>query len=747
MRFTRSAIFLVAGAVASLASGAALAAPQAALARGLSQLVTAYETGDPRLGHELSKHITNRVGDPLVLVHLEAGANIDTVLKNLSAAGFRLKTKSSINPSLVEGYLPLAHAHLAAAVAGVRSMHATQRPVKLAGSVQSQAVALQKADIAQANGWDGTGMKLGVLSDSYDTCSDCTTHAADDIASGDLPAGGVTVLEDSANGTDEGRAMLQLAHDIAPGAALAFATADDGELGFAENILALRSNFGADVIVDDVYYYDEPMYSDGIIAQAVNLAVQGGAAYFSSAGNNGLEAYEGTYNPIPYAKAQKLFAKGKSTVHLEQIPAAIRPQSVHNFQNPDGSISITQRYTTAGDNVIDFQWDEPFFLGKVKTDFNIYVFDSNGNWMDPASPDFPGFYTTDDNTVTDEPIELAELLPFPNEIHGGANASDYQIVIGNMNGGPATRIKFLTANGLGVMERQGAPSSFGHSSAALAQSVGAVYYGIPNFPEDFSSPGPVTVLFDVTGKRLKRPDVRQVPQLVAADGVDTTFFGFDADGNGLPNFFGTSAAAPDAAANALLTLQAAGGPGSLKPAKLYQRMQNTATPMPLPNDRSFAAASAGPVLLMMSGSDWTRHDRYFSLSVDGSSRHNVASITFDATPTGLTWSTNPNRFNIGESNGVQDANITRTVAGQVFTLAFAPTTFGPGGAFTWGMSVFAPIQGSTQEDPDRFRGMTMTVVMDNGRTYKGTVYAGEPEYPNNFTGAGLVNAAKSTRSH
>ena len=72
------------------------------------------------------------------------------------------------------------------------------------------------------------------------------------------------------------------------------------------------------------------MYSDGILAQAVNIVSQSGAAYFSSALNNGAESYEAVYNALSFDKAQKLSGKGIGNIHLETIPR--RPASAERAQ-------------------------------------------------------------------------------------------------------------------------------------------------------------------------------------------------------------------------------------------------------------------------------------------------------------------------------------------------------------------------------------------------------------------------------
>jgi len=105
--------------------------------------------------------------------------------------------------------------------------------------------------------------------------------------------------------------------------------------------------------------------------------------------------------------------------------------------------------------------------------------------------------------------------------------------------------------------------------------------------ENFSSQGGAPILFDKTGTRLATPTLRQKPNFVAPDGGNDTFLGFKdtgdkstvaqcANNTNFPNFFGTSAAAPHAAAIAALMLQA---DSTLTPAQIYGALQSTALPM------------------------------------------------------------------------------------------------------------------------------------------------------------------------
>jgi hypothetical protein len=505
-----------------------------------------------------------RVVEERVIIKAVADGDVDTLKAALSALGMQ---NAAVFGRVISGELPIP---AIPALDGIGSLRFA-RPslaIRHTGSVTSQGDRAMRADVGRsAFGVTGAGVQVGVLSDSFD----CRGGASSDVASDDLsPVTVVQEISKCADGSDEGRAMLQIVHDVAPGAGLSFASASNGEASFALNILALKAN-GANVIVDDVFYLDEPMFQDGIIAQAVDTVVGQGAAYFSAAGNEARQSYESVF------RAGASFKEGA----FPSAPGAppFGGGTAHNFA-PSGPADHMQRITIlAGRTVIvTFQWDSPSFSSGgagSPNDVDIYLLNAAGDTVVAGSID---------GNVGGDPVEI---FAFTNT---GATA-DFNVMILLFEGPAPGVVKYvhLSPGGrpaLTIQEFDTASSTvFGHANAAGAEAVGAAAwfetpaFGVsPPLLEPFSSAGGTPIFFDKAGARLGSSIVRQKPEIVAPDGGNTTFFGSDIpeDPDSFPNFFGTSAAAPHAAAVAALLLHKQPG---LSPAAIYSALERTALDM------------------------------------------------------------------------------------------------------------------------------------------------------------------------
>lgn len=407
------------------------------------------------------------------------------------------------------------------------------------GSVTSQGVQTMRVDMARDRfRVDGTGMTIGVISDSFNKLG----GAKKDSASGDLPAN-VSILKDlKSGGTDEGRAMMQIIHDVAPGAKLLFRTGSQDQADFAQGIQELV-NAGADIIVDDLAYPNEPMFQDGPVAQAVNQAVAKGVAYFTAAGNSARDSYES-----PFRSAG--FSAGYGELHdFDAGPGVDFFQSV---TIPVSQVSFS----------IALQWDSP--LGHSPNDLDLYLF----NQTNPKPLAQSAF-----SNLGGDPIEV---LSFLND--GSYGSNEFNLLIAKREGPAPGRMKYIALDNQAFQINEystNSPTVFGHKNAAGVAAVGAVPYFNPTRLETFSSLGGTPILFDQVGNRLSQPEERLQPRFVAPDNINTTFFGRDIpqDADRFPNFPGTSAAAPHAAAVAALMLQAN---AQLRPTDIYQALEHTA---------------------------------------------------------------------------------------------------------------------------------------------------------------------------
>jgi subtilisin family serine protease len=337
------------------------------------------------------------------------------------------------------------------------------------------------------------------------------------------------------------------------------------------------------VIVDDVAYYAEPFFQDGPVAVAVDEVTAAGATYFSAAGNDNLFDAEG--NSISSWETPEFRDAAACPTPL----AALSLEHCLDFDPSAGEDNTLGITVAAGATLrLDFQWAEPW--QGVETDLDAYLLDAAGaSILTSGTADNPGssqkpfeFLTWTNQTGTAQQVQLAVQNCFGTGCNTGASASTApRLKVALMqNGGGVTALEYPESSAGDVV----GPAIFGHSAASGAISTGAIRFNEPTSPADadpeyFSSRGPVTHLFGpvdgvAPAAPLAEPESISKPDLIATDGGINTFFGSAVSGG--YRFYGTSAAAPHAAAVAALILD--GNPAAAA-AEVRAALTETALPV------------------------------------------------------------------------------------------------------------------------------------------------------------------------
>ncbi len=509
-----------------------------------------------------------------VIIEADNGTDMSAFQSVLQKNGL---SDLSVYQNMVGGYIDIAQLSNLEGIAPLRYVHPASKAIRRSGNALSQADKAARADIARRlYKVNGKGVKIGLLSDSYDAYGE----AALGVRTGELPGidnpngftKPVVVLKDynSPYAIDEGRALAEVVHDIAPGAELYYYTGYIDQVDFAAGIEKL-ANAGCKVIVDDVAYFEEPFFQDGIVNQAITKVKNKGVTYVTACGNSGSVGYEKNFKGVSGKY------NGASVVY-------------HNFSSDNSRPNIALTFTLPAFFVTNMvlQWDEPFYAtnrGGAKSDYDLMltVTDSTGTTS----------FIDDANNIGGSPYSFVGLF----------NSSPQPITINlyvmRKAGSPAARfIKIVDMTGGAVFlpgeTTQGinAGTVVGHSNSNDAISVGSAYYrktqmfgAVKDSVQRYSARGNTKILFTTDGRPGTQERLK--PDIVAADGANTSFFGFDYDGDGYPNFAGTSAAAPVVGAIAALAIEASKCAGTIPPDLMKMVMQRSANDMDDPATTGF----------------------------------------------------------------------------------------------------------------------------------------------------------------
>lgn len=504
-----------------------------------------------------------------VAVDAIASESSATLFEDLKALGLRHGARAG---RLVSGQLPIEALPDAAQRSTLQFLRASLARRSVGDVTTEGDVAMHADDARDAENVDGTGMTVGVISDTYNqTIDPGFDDADDDIDSGDLPASRkIQILDDPSVGNpkDEGRAMMQVIRDVAPNARQAFHSGFPGRASMVEAIRRL-ADAGCDVLVDDLRFAGQPFFQDGPVAQVADSVVAEGIPFFSAAGNEGQQSYSSVFRDVEVGEEDRIF---------------------HDFHPGEGAPDVYQAlHLPVGQSVlINLQWTDPYAsAGRTGADSDLDVYfvnDTLGVEQVSRAPN-----------VRNDPIEVPL---FENDGTVDANRDGeadtvFFLAIELVEGSVPERIKYIYGDSADILEYDTkSPTSYGHPNAEKVAAVGAASfretpaYGTrPPEVEPFSSEGGVPIYFNRDGGRLITPEVRARPDFVAPDQADNTFFGTeDVDEDGFLNFAGTSAAAPHAAGVAALMLDK--NPG-LDPPEIYSNLEESAIDMDDPATQSF----------------------------------------------------------------------------------------------------------------------------------------------------------------
>ncbi|WOQ69319.1 S8 family serine peptidase [Microbacterium limosum] len=424
-------------------------------------------------------------------------------------------------------------------------------------AIPSESDAPLSADLARSLfEVDGSGVSVGIISDSYGA-RDEPTSPEDDVLLGMLPGAGnpcgyeedVEVLGD-AEGSDEGRAMAQLVHGIAPGARLMFAAAGTSELTMAQAILDL-ADAGADIIVDDISFYGEPVFQPGTLSWAIDRVQQQGVHYLTSVGNATAVGAEGTASEgLPISGWRTEAYRGMECPDWVEVEGAEVVDCLDFDPGMGEDAGDRVVFSDGASPSVVLGWGEVIY--EVENDLVLQLY------TDDAEPEFVAESTLLNTFVPTSWLSVSAPL------EGGS----YQFVLARTRTDGATpEVWFGVIGGAErMLEREYdrsdgpdtvGPVAYGHEADGYATAVGAAYWETPQRPEVFSSLGPGRLLFELVDPMvvapsapLPEPAMVPGPVFTAVDGARTSFFGSPDVGPDGPEyrFFGTSAAAPAAAA-------------------------------------------------------------------------------------------------------------------------------------------------------------------------------------------------------